>query len=338
MIDRFFERSISNDDVAALLQTHYETGGPGHVAALEACARLISHSFMACEVTGGARLRFPAPVMRDIGRGLVLGEYIGLLDLPLVTVHNGQIGADGRLTYMDNGVQHTATDYLKITWSENGGRHGKGALDNARALWKIASHAERVQAEELSGMVGSILPMPNEFAIGFPKKNPKLPQQPIDVVAESNPVKVISRALAGLRGGTKPMPTASQGASRNQAVPREDWKQSKLQPRVDANTVAIHGNSRDDVFRAVGVHPMMLSATLPPSREVMRLHCCFLIEPLARLIESAAAQKGMAIKIDTSPLLKYDVAGTARAFAGFIQSGLSEDEAARLVGIELEDF
>ena len=319
----------------------------GHVAALEACASLVSRSLMACEVSGAARLRFPVTVLRDIGRDLIVrGEYAGLLDLPLVHVLGEYRIKRGRLEYHDRDadgreIKRASSDYLHILWTDSADGNGKSALENARQLWRIASHAERVMALELSGTVGSVIPMPTGESGGrgltAPHDTERYRADTATRGAEpANFRRVIIETLRGLKGNTALLPTHS-GSVRDKNTPDADYKQAKLQPRIDPQTPVAHGRAYDDVLRAVGIHPLMMSATLPPTREIMRLHCCMTIEPICRLIESYAADKGMAINISTEPLMRYDVAGTARAFGVYVQAGLSLDEAAEQVGIELGD-
>ena len=302
-----------------LIQEHLETPALGHVAALEAAARLISHSLVASEVTGKSKLQFPPPVLRDLGRDIVVeGQAFFLLDLPLVHVIGGKIREDGRLVYKEDDVEHVTGDFLQVKWSD--GLNGLSALENARGLWQTASHGERVHAEELSGNVFSVIPMPNRFE-SSPRGEGRgmINAQPASIM-DNSPVLVATDLIRRLRGKTGVVPTAVQG-----------------NPRIDSNTLTAHQRAYDDVLRAIGVPPLMMSNLVPPSREVLRMYCCFLIEPILRLIEAAAAQKGMTIELSSAPLLRYDVAGTARAYQGFIAGGMSDERASAEVGIEPED-
>ncbi len=336
ILDRLFNRSHNATDVAMLIQEHLETPALGHVAALEAAARLISHSLVASEVTGKSKLQFPPPVLRDLGRDIVVeGQAFFLLDLPLVHVIGGKIREDGRLVYKEDDVEHVTGDFLQVKWSD--GLNGLSALENARGLWQTASHGERVHAEELSGNVFSVIPMPNRFE-SSPRGEGRgmINAQPASIM-DNSPVLVATDLIRRLRGKTGVVPTAVQGNPRNEAIPRGDWQQVKGQPRIDSNTLTAHQRAYDDVLRAIGVPPLMMSNLVPPSREVLRMYCCFLIEPILRLIEAAAAQKGMTIELSSAPLLRYDVAGTARAYQGFIAGGMSDERASAEVGIEPED-
>ena len=293
---------------------------------------------MACRVRGAGRLRFPVATLRDIGRDLIIrGEYAGLLDLPLVHVAGEYEVAKGVLSYRENGKRIATSDYLHILWTDHADGRGRAALTLARNLYRIALNAERVQAEELSGIVASALPLPNRFEDAAKFNTQITPPagdesgQPIEAVKPS-PLQMLATMFFGAKGKTLFLPTAVQGAPRREAVPRGDYEQAKLQPRIDPQTIAAHARAYDDVLRALGVSPLMMSNTIPPTREVLRAHVVYLIDPIARLIEGAAAQKGVTIDIDTAPIMRFDTAGQARALGTMVQAGLSVDEALELAG------
>ena len=241
---------MNSQDIAGVLEDHYAGGTLGHTAALEAAARIVSHSLMVCEISGPAANRFPVTVMRDLGRDLIVqGQANFLLALPLVHVIGGTIRKDGRIEWYEGGKRRDSGDYLSVNWTDAGDGQGRSALQNARSLWSIASEAERVEKEELSGNVSSIVAVPNSW-----KSNEQTKTDPPTKPGE-RPQDVLGRMVKTLRGKTALLPTVFQGERRKGNVPMQDWVQQKWQPRVDEKTLAIHSRAYDDVLRAIGVHP-----------------------------------------------------------------------------------
>ena len=316
--------------IADALQSHY-TNPQSHVAALESGANLLASSLAVCDVTGRDRLRFPPPVLRDMARDMVIeGRSAWLLDLPLVHVFNPIIKENGDLEYSETvagrQVKQRSGDYFYVRWSDSSDRQGKSALYRARQLWKAASGTESALALEYQLPTGLVIAMPNTIKEQEPKT-----AKPKEKIRDT-----ITKSIRTLRGGIALLPTTQQGKMREGDVPRKgDYEPTRIQPNPPQTTITAHKLLCEDVWRCLGINPILMSSTIQADR-LERQHLYGVqVRAMANYVEYAALQKGMRIEISIEPLMMHDARGTATAFKDYVDSGLTPEQAADILGVKL---
>ena len=106
-----------------------------------------------------------------------------------------------------------------------------------------------------------------------------------------------------------------------------------------AGTDMVYGRLCEEVSRACGIPPALVGRSDGSAlREGFRLLLHTLIAPLGqRIVEELSAKLDAPLEVDFAQLHAADVTGRARAFKGLIESGLSEAQAAQIVGFSLKD-
>lgn len=329
MIDQFarrlgYEKRGATDLILTSLQAQV-ADGVVIIGALEVAAGIIGRALASATVTGAGAANFDAETLLNIGRRLIVaGEYAGLItpphpltmlfDFELVSGVYGATGGGGQIRYdAADGKTVTTSDAIHVRYSLAEDGHGAGILQNARGLYKIAHHLERILQEELSGLVGAVMPLPSV-------KN----------------IEALKAAIRELKGKTTFAETTQQTGVAGIQQPKNDFEQIKIAPRIPPEWLSACDMTERTVYRAAGIPLTMLSENQSPSREALRVFQTNTIEPLAKLIEQAAKKRGIAVDLKFADATRFDAAGRARAWGILVAGGFDDELASEYLGFPLE--
>lgn len=319
------ERRAGYTDMALAASMTAALDGQQVIGAIEVAAGVIGRALAAAEIQGDDARYFDAETLLAIGRAMVIeGEYAALLapgktliqlfDFELIPGALGATDPDYQLRYsIEGGATATADRFLHCRWSMTRTGRGAGVLQQARQLYKIAAHTERVLAESMSGIVGAVMPLPK---------------------VDNSTLASLKATLKNLKGKTAFVETLQQSGNARQvglAQPKSDYQQIRIQPAPNKEWLDLWKQSEQMIYRAVGIPIEMLS------RESLRQFWTGCIEPISKVIEAAAARRGLDIRLDFGHAARFDVAGRARAYGILVSNDFDEEAAAELTGFELDE-
>ncbi len=123
-------------------------------------------------------------------------------------------------------------------------------------------------------------------------------------------------------------------------APARDWKQERLGSDPPATLASLHDSTAAAVLAACGVPPEITGLVRSDGtgrREAYRAFERATLQPLARIVEAEIAAKLEAtVRLDFTSLRASDTASIARAYKALVEAGLSADQAAAIVDLELE--
>ena len=138
-------------------------------------------------------------------------------------------------------------------------------------------------------------------------------------------------------GVVMPETTAGAFGAGRSSAPQRDFKVSRLQGEPADGLVMLCKDIPNQIGGLYGIPPVLTGGggSETQTREAFRRLVLTTIDPIARLIEFELSRSlGEPVDLDLAALSAYDVAGKARAYKAFVGSGMSEDNAARLAGLE----
>ena len=314
-------------------------------AALEACAGAYAAGFACARVEGASPAATDAlkpAVLACIGRNLIRhGEDVHVIEV-----------ADGGLRLIPSGTWDIRGSADPATWryrcdlfgpsrtravmlSPDAVIHCRYAVDRARPWaglgplqWasSSASLAGRIEgglAKEAGAPAAQLVPVPGDGGAG----------------GDDDPLAMLKADIA--KGGGKALlvETTAAGWGEGQgAAPRRDWEQR----RVGADWPEVLSATRATVFHhvaaACGVPPVLLTerAEGTSQREGLRRFAHMSLEPLGRIVAAELAMKldSPMLALDFAPLMASDLAGRARAYKGFVDAGVSAEDAGRIVALD----
>ena len=185
---------------------------------------------------------------------------------------------------------------------------------------------DRLVAREAAAPHGSLLGVPQSLQT--------------DEAGEVTPLDAFRGDLAKAKGGTLVMESSDQWGDE---TPHSGGGRSNLEHQrfgMDRATIdPLRTATGRDVLGACGVPPTLFVANSDGTaqRESFRRFLHGSLRPLARIMEAELRSKLDAphLALDLSELHAADVAGRARSFKAFIESGVDPEDAAREVGITL---
>ena len=319
------KRNYTNLMLAAASNAVME--GAPIIGSLEAAAGIIGRALASATITGAGADNFDAETVMSIGRALIVsGEYLGLVtpgnpltqifDFEVVPGPMGATGFGNSYKYTAaGGKQVTTAEAVHIRYSVASNGHGAGVLQNARNLYKIAYHLERVIADNMSGINGNVVPLPT---------------------IKGDEAEALQTALKNLKGKTLFVETLMQGNMGGVAQPKQDYEQIPLGPKLSPEWLMACDMVDKTVYRAVGIPLTILSENQQPSREALRVFQTMTIEPYAKLIEQAAARNGIVVDLDYGQAARFDLAGRARAWGILVSNGYDDDLASDVTGFPLD--
>lgn len=325
---------------AQLADAEGKSIGANATAALEIAAGLIGRALAAARVSPDMGGAISATMLDTIGRTLVRrGESVWLIDMRNGMLHLEPAGDwdvrgswqperwSYRISVYGPSSTHTrvvnAASVLHFQWSVDERRPwaGIGPLAKASASGSLAGWLERRLGEEASGVVGHVLPMPEEPAKGA-----------FDALKEQ---------IGKLAGRTAFVEsTRAKGRYQEGQAPRHDWRPERLGADPPQTLPLLRGDVGRDILAACGIPPALAEQRSDGTaqRESFRraLHTTF--APLARRIEAELSSKlDTMITLDLADVNAADVSGRARAFQSMVGGGMDVAKAASLTGLVAAD-
>ena len=276
-----------------------------------------------------------------VGRELVRnGEHLALVDMD----------GDGRVTLTPSGHWHwtgparpesawTATvslygpsdthrraaardEVFFVQWSRlaTTPHLGRSAHRLAHLAAKAAAEVERSLADEASGPVTNIIPVPDS------------------VGGEGNELAGVRANIAEARGRTLLLESTAGGFGDSGGRPQRDWKGERLGPNPPESMVRLAEGTFARLVAASGASVSLFSdADGTAQREALRRWHLFTILPVVRLIETELRDR---LEVDVRIRVDHygaDLAGRATAFSKLVKGGMPIEQAAGASGVLLDE-
>ncbi len=316
---------------------------PSHTAAAETAYGLVQRSFALARVKGPETLASAVRgrTLADSARWLFSqGEAVWL-----IKVDRGRLRLYPASTwYVDGGIDPDSWIYdITITGPTNrtlnvrvpaaGVLHfrysydpafpwkGIGPLQNALIAGKISAEIAQSMANEASGPVGHLLPMPN-------------------IDGQDSNVEELKRDLRDLQGSLAIVESLKGGLnSETMGAAPADWMCRRIGPEFTQYLEAAYRESYQQALGVFGVPTAMVNATNQAAlREAWRVWLFGTVAPLGELIAQELREKlDPGLTLDWEELRASDVQGRARAFQSMVGGGMPIERAAALSGLLIED-
>ena len=332
----------------ALLAAHFAaaTGNKATAvttAALESCAAIYSASLAACRVDASPELqRLLTPgTLALIARNLIrTGQSIHLIEimdsgLQLLPVgswdfrgsHNRDdwtVRCDlfGPSTAVTRHVPYGAVVDCKYAVDPYRPWLGLGPLQFASATGALVGRIETGLSAEAGAPSAQLVPVPTDGGDA----------------GDDDPLKQLKTDIATAKGNPLLVETTAAGWGQGHGgAPRSDWKQTRIGPDWPDVLRETRQDAFDAVVVACNVPPALLDkkAEGTSQREALRRFAHLALEPLGKMISAELSMKLDApVMLDFEPLMAADIAGRARAFKGFVEAGLTIEQAAAIVAVD----
>ncbi len=340
------QQGAYTDAIVQLLaqQANSETvAKPLATAAAETAAGLVQRSFALARVSGPETYSgaVQGRTLADSARWMFqVGEAVWL-----IRVERGKLKLYPCATwYVDGGVDPDAWVYdLTITGPTNSTWNmrvpgasvlhfryayepafpwkGIGPVQQAVSAGRLSAELAESMANEASGPVGHLLPMPgtdgNDDTVA-------------DLKADLKKLKGNLALVESMKGGW--------GADTVAASP-SDWSPKRIGPEYSQYEEAAFREAYQQLLGVFGVPTAMLNATNQAAlREAWRVWLFGVVAPLGALMaQELQAKLDPAIRLEWDELRASDVQGRARAFQSMVGGGMDVAKAAALSGLLIED-
>ena len=194
---------------------------------------------------------------------------------------------------------------------------GCSPLINAGLSASMLGRLERRMAQETNARVGHLLTVP-------------------DGTSEEQ-VTALRRDLAVLEGQVALTETEMSGHGQGmRSAPQIDWQLRRFGAQVPESNIALRTDVSMDVISALGIPPSLYRGTDGVSmREAYRLLLVSTLTPIAELISTELERKlETSVSIGFKRLFAADVQSRSRAFAAMIASGVDEQTAMEISGLD----
>ena len=207
---------------------------------------------------------------------------------------------------------------------------GRGPLALAGESGRLAKALERALADETSGPVGSLIPMPADAGEGDTTTG--------DGGEGDDPLAPLKREIAGLRGRVGLVESVAAGWGEGRAAsPAQDWAVRRLGAAPPDSLPVLREAVEATVLACAGVPPD-LARPGGRTRESYRQWAASSVEPLARMVaeELGRALDVPRLRLRFDRLEAADVGGRARAYRGLVgrDAVMPDADARRLVGFD----
>ena len=331
--DRAYTDAIVNAIQAAAGGSAKDAGA---TSGLEICAGLIGRAFASAEISGPAMLNAPpAMIMESIGRDMITcGECVvfpesgtwarasswdimGRTADELGWRYRLEIAApDGNYQRILNGSQ---VAHCRYSTDPNRPWEGVGPLQRATLAATLHSNMEQRTGEEAGANVGSVIPLP--------------------VDGQDPTVSALKSDIKNLKGQAAFVETTAGGMGQGAAAsPQSDWKQMRIGAQFAPQTEGMFRASQLAVVAACGIPVELLTAADGTGqREAWRRALWGTIAPLGRLVEAQLTKvaKGP-VRLSFRALMASDIASRARSYMQLKSAGMSDADAARHSGLDME--
>ena len=219
-----------------------------------------------------------------------------------------------------------AGNVVHLTYSRDPKRPWRGVapLTWASSIGALAGNADLRLAQEASGCVSRVIPVP---------------QDPGD--DEDDPLKGLKDGIATARGEALFAETTASGWDEGRvAAPQSDWKQMRIGPAPDESFVALRKQAAEAVASACSIPVALLSKADGTSlRESWRRFILHTIAPLGRELAAEVGSKmGVpGLRLLFTDLWANDTAGRSRSLQLMVASGMELERALALSGLLIED-
>ena len=318
MIDRLakrlgYEKRSFTDGQLRYLLAQSEGLVAGISAAEEIAAGIIGRAFASAEVTN--ELLDPE-TMLQIGRDLMLaGESVWRVQVrprPLEWQNSYEL-KNGAYTFPDGVSAAPSVLHVRYAWDRITGR-GQAPLDGAPGLRDMARQILHGLEKESRAKSGYLLPVP------------------VDKEAADG----LRQDLKEMDGRIATIETGKGGFGDPQN--KTDYKQVRVGFDASAGAAQMFLHSQNLALVALGI-PTELAferSDGTATREAWRRCLHGTIQPLGRLVETAAARAGVPVKISFDALMASDISGRARAFGSLVNGGMDIPDAQAVAGILLD--
>ena len=202
---------------------------------------------------------------------------------------------------------------------------GVAPLTWASSIGALAGNADLRLAEEASGSVSRVIPLPIDPGDG----------------EEDDQLSGLKEGIAGAKGEALFAQSVAGGWDEGRvAAPQSDWKQMRIGPAPDESFVALRKQAAEAVASACSIPVALLSKADGTSlRESWRRFVLLTIAPLGKEIAAELSLKlGVpGLRLLFSDLWAYDTAGRARSLQLMVSSGMALERALALSGLLIED-
>ena len=270
-------------------------------------------------------------ILQMIGRELVLhGEVVfeivmdnGIVSLLPVQSYNITGGGMYELTISDPNRVITRfrspEAVVHLRYGEGVARpwQGQSPLQSGSTSMALANNVELKLAQETSGPVGNVVPTPD---VG-------------------NSLTALQTDIKNLKGQNALVPTTSGGWDSGAVnAPRTDWKPQRIGANPPDSLVKLRSDVIQTVAASAGIPAQLIDNTSEGTslREAFRQFLHSTIVPVGVIISGELQHKfdepGLSFRFDK--LFAADIMGRARAFGTLVGAGVSEEEAARVTGLQ----
>ena len=215
-----------------------------------------------------------------------------------------------------------ASGIVFVAWSTTAGTPyaGVGPLSLASTTARLNAQSERSIADEASGPVAQIIPVPADGGDG----------------EEDDPLAMLKADITGAKGKAVLVETTSAGYGEGRAAaPMQDWVAKRLGPAPTEAQARIARDSFERVLAACGCPPsLFIDSDGTSQREGLRRWHLGTVVPLARILEAELSRKlevEIRLRFDTYPL---DMVSRAQVVSKLVQAGVALDTATMAVGID----
>ena len=321
--------------VSRLVAAASGVGDGGALAAIETSARWWGSGLASATVSpvNSALSAISPSVLDTIGRSLcrsgeslhvitVRGGRVSLTPVGSWTVHGSADPSTWKYRVTMNGPTSTRTttldaaSVLHIRYAPDPSSPWRGRSPVALALdtFKAASLLEGATSEEFSFTQKQLI-APRRGAGDF---------APIDSLAPDVITKIVDSFAQHVGAPTIVLPA--------------DVVPSRLGPEPPDSYALLRDRFENSILAMCGIPPALVAAraTGTGAREAYRQVLHGLIKPLGDLVvEELQAKLDPAAAMDFSSLRAGDITSTSRAFGSLVTAGLSTEQAASIVGIEV---
>ena len=303
-------------------------------AALESCAGFVGRAFASAEITGRPIITnaLTPECMELVGRSLMRrGEQVFVID-----VSNGMLKLLPAETWDIDGSADPDSWEYRVTvggpsgtltfpyYPAQGVLHFKYAVDSAQP-WRgnsplaVAHLAGRLSAEtvnmladESSGPVGRLLPLPIENKEG-----------------------TIEELKNGIRDARGRVATVLSGDWGNTSAGGVDGRTYRYGAEPGQPLVNLLKQASDEIYASCGFNPALFTSGDAASlRESYRIALAGTIQPLSKLVQSEInAKLDAGVSIDFTELRAADLSGRARAFQSMVGGGMDVAQAVAVAGL-----
>ena len=321
---------------------------PLAVAALESAAGLYARCMSAAVVRDGGRAAdaLTPPVLALIARNLIRrGEdhhriYVrrGMVVLePCGFAYAHGAGPDP-LSWTYNSTLYGPTDSRHEWTPARAMLHSRYAVDASRPWLGVPPWSWAFATSQAIAAVENLLRQEAQSPHGNLLSVPEAPQPGED--EDIRPLDAFRNDVAKAKGSTliaeSPDRWDESNAMRGSSSGVFGVTRFGMLPEV---AIALRTETGRDVLSACGVPPTLFVSNSDGTaqREAFRRFLHSSLRPMARLIETEARSKldAPGLTLDLSEIWAADVAGRARSFKAFVESGMDPEDAAANTGVTL---